>query len=305
MTAGPAAGLGPTIHPPETPCPGEAVHSPRRLGYPRARRPKWRNWQTRTTQNRVPVRVCGFDSHLRHHSIPNFVNLRSVFLPARCSAVLPVHDKERRLAHVTSMHFFDHDPAGGDLSKRRNQIASAVWTTPVGGFWEEAPARRYRRAALLLGENTERSAGMGRARHHPVADSAGRWCHLRDSACRRDRPVDRSRGWNATPRCSSSGRRPTIGRLDAPVRCAEPCLRRASWAAIEAGSSSSGSHADKALQDNGHRGNSPVTGPTHTFSVRAAFLMTNHGVGSAGNVRAARGWQLSGENSRGRDGELR
>jgi hypothetical protein len=28
--------------------------------------PKWRNWQTRTTQNRVPVRVCGFDSHLRH-----------------------------------------------------------------------------------------------------------------------------------------------------------------------------------------------------------------------------------------------
>jgi hypothetical protein len=29
--------------------------------------PKWRNWQTRTTQNRVPVRVCGFDSHLRHH----------------------------------------------------------------------------------------------------------------------------------------------------------------------------------------------------------------------------------------------
>ena len=68
----------------------------------------------------------------------------------RCSAVLPVHDKERRLAHVTPMHFFDNDPAGGDLSKRRNQIASAVWTTPVGGFWEEAPARRYRRAALLL-----------------------------------------------------------------------------------------------------------------------------------------------------------
>src|SRR5262245_11858899 len=33
--------------------------------------PKWRNWQTRTTQNRVPVRVCGFDSHLRHHSSPH------------------------------------------------------------------------------------------------------------------------------------------------------------------------------------------------------------------------------------------
>src|SRR4030095_14066069 len=37
-----------------------------RLSYHR-RAPKWRNWQTRTTQNRVPVRVCGFDSHLRHH----------------------------------------------------------------------------------------------------------------------------------------------------------------------------------------------------------------------------------------------
>ena len=28
--------------------------------------PKWRNWQTRTTQNRVVFRPCGFDSHLRH-----------------------------------------------------------------------------------------------------------------------------------------------------------------------------------------------------------------------------------------------
>ena len=28
--------------------------------------PKWRNWQTRGTQNPVPARACGFDSHLRH-----------------------------------------------------------------------------------------------------------------------------------------------------------------------------------------------------------------------------------------------
>ena len=28
--------------------------------------PKWRNWQTRRTQNPVPERACGFDSHLRH-----------------------------------------------------------------------------------------------------------------------------------------------------------------------------------------------------------------------------------------------
>jgi hypothetical protein len=40
--------------------------------------PKWRNWQTRTTQNRVPVRVCGFDSHLRHHAFRNRVNLLRV-----------------------------------------------------------------------------------------------------------------------------------------------------------------------------------------------------------------------------------
>src|SRR6266852_1622227 len=31
-------------------------------------RPKWRNWQTRRTQNPVPERACGFDSHLRHFS---------------------------------------------------------------------------------------------------------------------------------------------------------------------------------------------------------------------------------------------
>src|SRR4051794_38305975 len=30
------------------------------------RRPKWRNWQTRRTQNPVPSGECGFDSHLRH-----------------------------------------------------------------------------------------------------------------------------------------------------------------------------------------------------------------------------------------------
>src|SRR5215203_3246626 len=36
-----------------------------RRGYDR-RGPKWRNWQTRRTQNPVPERACGFDSHLRH-----------------------------------------------------------------------------------------------------------------------------------------------------------------------------------------------------------------------------------------------
>src|ERR1700675_2207380 len=35
MTAGPGAGLGLTIHPPGAPRPGEPVHSPRGLGYPR------------------------------------------------------------------------------------------------------------------------------------------------------------------------------------------------------------------------------------------------------------------------------
>src|SRR5215203_6102481 len=36
-----------------------------RRGYDR-RGPKWRNWQTRRTQNPVPERACGFDPHLRH-----------------------------------------------------------------------------------------------------------------------------------------------------------------------------------------------------------------------------------------------
>src|SRR5919204_6452482 len=30
--------------------------------------PKWRNWQTRRTQNPVGETPCGFDSHLRHSS---------------------------------------------------------------------------------------------------------------------------------------------------------------------------------------------------------------------------------------------
>ncbi len=34
-------------------------------------KPVWRNWQTRATQNRVPVRACGFDSHHRHKKRPD------------------------------------------------------------------------------------------------------------------------------------------------------------------------------------------------------------------------------------------
>src|SRR5687767_3043050 len=40
--------------------------APSRGGYHPSAAPKWRNWQTRRTQNPVPERACGFDSHLRH-----------------------------------------------------------------------------------------------------------------------------------------------------------------------------------------------------------------------------------------------
>ena len=32
--------------------------------------PTWRNWHTRSTQNRVAVRSCGFNSRRRHHAPP-------------------------------------------------------------------------------------------------------------------------------------------------------------------------------------------------------------------------------------------
>src|SRR5262249_55048282 len=40
-----------------------------RRSYDRRVRPKWRNWQTRRTQNPVPERACGFDPHLRHTEV--------------------------------------------------------------------------------------------------------------------------------------------------------------------------------------------------------------------------------------------
>ena len=46
--------------------PGSGVQ--RRREVPSRSKPKWRNWQTRRTQNPVPLGECGFDSHLRHHS---------------------------------------------------------------------------------------------------------------------------------------------------------------------------------------------------------------------------------------------
>ena len=36
----------------------------------------WRNWYTRTTQNRVGTILCGFDSHHRHQvrqTLPDFI----------------------------------------------------------------------------------------------------------------------------------------------------------------------------------------------------------------------------------------
>src|SRR5665213_3367376 len=45
------------------------VKTPRQGLYYDVFRPKWRNWQTRRTQNPVPSGECGFDSHLRHYAL--------------------------------------------------------------------------------------------------------------------------------------------------------------------------------------------------------------------------------------------
>ena len=47
--------------------------------------PKWRNRQTRTTQNSCGVNPCGFDSHLRHTNgfFTHFVVHTRGFGPAR------------------------------------------------------------------------------------------------------------------------------------------------------------------------------------------------------------------------------
>src|SRR5947209_6908164 len=49
---------------------GAAKSYPKRRGYDPGATPKWRNWQTRRTQNPVPFGECGFDSHLRHLCCP-------------------------------------------------------------------------------------------------------------------------------------------------------------------------------------------------------------------------------------------
>src|SRR5262245_27569921 len=46
---------------------GDRAEAPRQCGDTiRQNRPKWRNWQTRRTQNPVSFGTCGFDPHLRH-----------------------------------------------------------------------------------------------------------------------------------------------------------------------------------------------------------------------------------------------
>ncbi len=53
-----------------------------------ARRPKWRNWQTRYVQGVVLFGECGFDSHLRHsteldHLVEFCVYSRATYFPNR------------------------------------------------------------------------------------------------------------------------------------------------------------------------------------------------------------------------------
>jgi hypothetical protein len=68
--------------------------------------PKWRNWQTRRTQNPVPSGECGFDSHLRHS-----------VLTGRCDAnSRPVGRLEHPFRSRTSVSFAVHCSYGARSS---------------------------------------------------------------------------------------------------------------------------------------------------------------------------------------------
>src|SRR3954447_11227948 len=69
-------------------------------------RPKWRNWQTRRTQNPVPERACGFDPHLRHLQR----GARAAFREVDCGA------GSRDTAAATDGGSFEGE--GGTLKKR-------------------------------------------------------------------------------------------------------------------------------------------------------------------------------------------
>ena len=92
----------------------------------RVARPKWRNWQTRRTQNPLFARTCGFDSHLRHNSKSRGQNLSS-YRPASAST------EKRTLDESLIEGFADsvEDAAMQPKSKMRSLTRLATLLEPV------------------------------------------------------------------------------------------------------------------------------------------------------------------------------
>ena len=117
-------------------------------------RPKWRNWQTRRTQNPLSLRACGFESHLRYKQC------------MRITRLFTGTDGES--------HFEDQEveicPQGeiGALSARY-LATGVVFRETTGDYdydWHNAPARQYvvmleGSVEIQVGDGTRRRFGPG------------------------------------------------------------------------------------------------------------------------------------------------
>ena len=118
--------------------------------------PKWRNWQTRRTQNPVPLGECGFDSHLRHLTVTRFPALRedehgregNAEGDRREISTGETKFREIALADAKRRGLFKRQTAVRVPHPRtspRGRLTDAGWAAlgPVPGAWAEAFGPRW------------------------------------------------------------------------------------------------------------------------------------------------------------------
>ena len=106
--------------------------------------PKWRNWYTRTTQNRVGLRPWGFDSPLRHHLIMNILEndieleLRAEVSKKQLKDLFVILEKDsRQISHnrrLSAMFLGDINGSKYDLRVRIDSLGKVEVVAKKGAF---------------------------------------------------------------------------------------------------------------------------------------------------------------------------
>ena len=166
---------------------GAASRVRRRRLYDSSHQPKWRNWQTRRTQNPLPARACGFEPHLRHRST------RPLPVSPRHSADRDPHRRRRR-ARAQPVH------QGGRQPGRARRARGRRAPPRLGRAAPARPRRPRVRRGVVPAAHTRHGADDRPHRRHVPAHLAH---EPEPGTARRGSRASRHRARTATARSTS------------------------------------------------------------------------------------------------------